>query len=469
MDSPVFTFISYDFVGNSAILRYKIHDEYNETKEELFQETITFPDIAEDIVNTIDAERKKALFNCLKFLHLAAGVSYYKTYIPSKIIIETGDKISQETAEFFNDFYFYGLGEFAYRNKINFEYLRKSINLPFNANFKEEASSIELKDRTVIPLGGGKDSTVTLDALAKAIPNEQLATISVGIAKPIADISRVSGLNHILIRRTISPTLLELNKRKDVYNGHVPITGILAFVLATAAVLYDFKDVAMSNERSASSANITVDDGIEVNHQWSKSFSFEKSINQFFKNNMLKDFEYFSFLRPLSELHIAKLFTQLDSKYHSIFTSCNKAFKLDESQRIEHWCGECDKCRFVFLCLAPFMEKYKLLNIFGGRNLLDDEKQKTGFEELLGLKNYKPFECVGEISECVAAFYQLKQKTDWYNDLLVKTVDIGNDLFNKFGYSDYKDMMSETMQLSDEHIIPYKYKEILDAFTRSAE
>ncbi|MCP4395377.1 MAG: hypothetical protein GY804_14095 [Alphaproteobacteria bacterium] len=464
MKNSIFTFTSYNFESGKAILCYSICDKNNPNDRYDFKEAISFEDITELSLQKMSEQKKEALLNSIKFLHLAAGISYYKAFTPDKIVIKTGD-ISKETADFFNDFYFYGLGEFAYKNNINLNALRDKISFPYTDGFEETSSNISLASKITIPVGGGKDSTVTLEALKSALPYEKLSTISVGNPKPIADTVAISGLPHILIKRSISPTLIELNKRDDILNGHVPITGIIAFILATSAVLYDFCDVAMSNERSANVGNITNDEGISINHQWSKSLEFEKSINQFFKSNVLSNFEYFSFLRPLSELHIAKLFAELDNKkYHSVFTSCNKAFKLDENKRIEHWCGDCDKCRFVFLALAPFMEKQDLLKTFNDKNLLNDINQKSGYEELLGLSNFKPFECVGEIEECIAALSVLTNHKDWKYDLLITS--FGKALFNNTPYTNSnKKMLEEALKPSSEYNMPVKYKEILNEYT----
>ena len=73
----------------------------------------------------------------------------------------------------------------------------------------------------------------------------------------------------------------------------------------------------------------------------------------------------------------------------------------------------------MFLGLAPFLEKKQLLEIFD-KNLLDDLSQKQGFEELLGIKGFKPFECVGEIQESQMAFNLIKNKADWQNDTLIQ-------------------------------------------------
>ena len=157
---------------------------------------------------------------------------------------------------------------------------------------------------------------------------------------------------------------------------------------------------------------------LNVNHQWSKSIEFEK---RFFEltQSILPEFHYFSLLRPFSEMKIAALFSQKCKDYFTAFTSCNHAFHLNQAKRLDRWCGACDKCRFVFLMLAPFMAKDTLISSIGF-NPLNDLKQAEGYSELLGFSGHKPFECVGTAAECRLAFLKLGQMKDWKEDILVQ-------------------------------------------------
>ena len=65
----------------------------------------------------------------------------------------------------------------------------------------------------------------------------------------------------------------------------------------------------------------------------------------------------------------------------------------------------------MFLALAPFLPKLRLVGIVG-RNLLDDAAQQAGYDALLEYGDHKPFECVGEGRESRAAMATLAQRAE---------------------------------------------------------
>ena len=435
----VFYYKKAPFSPDTGILSldYAVDDTY------FFTEEITFSGAP----FRLSPKKEQALNQIFALLHIAAGISYYKAFLPPTLQIESGG-LTESEAAFFDRFYLSGLGEFAIRNKLN---LQGKIHFPHNANISRTAINLNLPYSALIPVGGGKDSCLTLELIKKTdLPAE---TISVGTADPITECIRLSGLPARQITRTISPELLRLNQSGSLYNGHVPITGILAFVLWAAALLYDKKYVIMSCERSANTGNLKQGD-LEINHQYSKSFSFEQDFHTL-TQTITPDFLYFSLLRPLSEIHIAKLFARLCSAYFPVFTSCNRAFKLDPAKRLSHWCGSCDKCRFVFLILAPFMNKETLIKIVG-QNPLNDAEQLEGYRELLGLSGHKPFECVGEIDESRFALLTLSKSPSWQNDIVIRTLtplipfQTQNVLFTP----------------DTNHLIPKELSDVLDEFRR---
>lgn len=435
--SSEFVFKNFSFLSSTGVLslEYEVDGSYN------FKEEIVFPNAP----FFIDQERECALNNVFRLLHIAAGISYYKAFLPKNIKIEKGS-LTKNEAEFFNQFYINGLGEFAVRNNV---YPFDNIKFPYKNNLKRDVCNFDFGEGAFVPVGGGKDSCLTLELVDKLGIDVEI--IACGCPKPIANVIKKSKKTSCVITRKIDPFLMELNKQGKVYNGHVPITGILAFVLWAAAILNNKKYVVMSCERSASSGNMKLNN-IKINHQYSKSFDFEYNFRKITKTITPK-FAYFSLLRPISEIHIAKLFTQKCQKYFDVFTSCNKAFRLDENTRLNHWCGNCDKCRFVFLALAPFMNKEKLVEIVGN-NPLDDMSQLQDYQKLLGQLDYKPFECVGEFVESNWALTQLQKMPEWQDDCLVKLLKA--KVYKK---------ADKLFIPNKKHIIPKRFSDVMEIFT----
>lgn len=424
-----FYYKNYEFDAKSGVLKLLYESMGHE-----FAETITF----EGAPFHLTPVQKKALDLIFFYAHIAFGISYYKAFLNPAVIIQSG-RLNDKEAAFFEKFYLNGLGEFSVKNNVDIQ-----IAFPFE-HFERDRFNLDLKDRTLVPVGGGKDSCVTAELLKNA--HHPITAISLGNPRPIANCVRAGGLGHIVMTRQIAPALLRLNEAGGVFNGHVPITGLISFLLWAAAVLYDYKYVAMSCERSANSGNM-IKNGRAINHQYSKSLEYERDFYAL-TGAVQPEFRYFSLLRPFSEAHIAKMFASFCTPYFDVFTSCNKAFKLDETKRLNHWCGACDKCRFVFLILAPFIDKAKLIQIVGA-NLLDDETQLKGFEELLALSGHKPFECVGEANECRWAIKQLSKNPKWQQDVLIRM------LVEKIESNE-----SDIFIPSSNHLIPEEFQNVI--------
>jgi hypothetical protein len=216
--------------------------------------------------------------------------------------------------------------------------------------------------------------------------------------------------NPIIVKREIDKALLKMN-RQGFLNGHTPFSAYLAFLTFLLAAAFDCRYIALSNERSSNEGNVKYL-GKEINHQWSKSFQFEQLFRNYSKKYLGKGIEYFSFLRPLYEIQIAKLFSGY-SKYFPIFLSCNEAFKTDSGRKktLKKWCGECSKCLFAFAVLYPFLKESELIDIFG-KNLFKQRNLLPVMKELIGEKSFKPFECVGTIKETLVAFYLSLKKAE---------------------------------------------------------
>ncbi|HRN71069.1 MAG TPA: endonuclease domain-containing protein, partial [Candidatus Woesebacteria bacterium] len=175
--------------------------------------------------------------------------------------------------------------------------------------------------------------------------------------------------------------------------------------------------MVVSNERSANYGN-TEYLGETINHQWSKTAEFEVLFQNYVKKYITPDITYFSLLRSYSEYKITQLFAEYPS-YFGIFSSCNKNYAIHTDLPHTKWCGACPKCAFVFIMLAAFISKEKVLSIFG-QNLLEKESLLLTYKELLGIEGVKPFECVGTPEEVLLAFYKTYTKGEYNNSIVMK-------------------------------------------------
>ena len=369
-------------------------------------ETVTVPGAP----FTLEPARVAAVERALRLLHLVAGVSYYKAAVPGEIRIDSYT-IDADTAALLEQVYLNGLGEFAYRNGLD---LRGRIRFPFDPALATAAApALGLGERALVAIGGGKDSLVSIEAL-RALGVEQAVTW-IGNSQLIRTCAERTGLATLNIGRALAPALFEIN-RQGAYNGHIPVTAVNLAILVLAAVLTGAGQVVFSNERSASYGSLIPGAG-EVNHQWSKGWAFERAFGEQVERAVAADLRYYSLLRLLSELAVARQFAK-SHHYDEHFSSCNRNFHILGEKPAQRWCGLCPKCHFVFLALAPFMSKARLVRIFG-RNLLDEEGQAAGFDALLEYQDHKPFECVGEGRESRAAMAALAARADWREDALV--------------------------------------------------
>lgn len=338
-----------------------------------------------------------ALDAAARLVHLLAGVSYYKAAAPPRIEVDAPG-LTPATRRLLTAFFLDGLGEYAYRNGLDLSGLEiVADDAPPSAPAPRDAPR-----RPLIPFGGGVDSIVTVEGVRDRAPDAALFVVSRGGDRfdAIEEAAAVTGLPVVRAERTIDAQLL----RKDTgfRNGHVPVTGILSAIAVLCAVADRRDAVVMSNEWSASSGNVERD-GRVVNHQWSKSLAFEDLFRAALAEMLPSPPEYYSWLRPFSELWVAERFSALD-RYHHAFRSCNRSFHLDRALRLDHWCGRCDKCCFIDLILAPYLSPAELGRIFDGAEPLRNPELVEQFRTLVGTSgDIKPFECVGDVDECRVA------------------------------------------------------------------
>ena len=359
-----------------------------------------------------EAWETPAALAAARLVYLLAGVSYYKTAAPP--VIDLGEiALTEREHAFLREFYLSGLGEYAYRNSLDLSDLNIEAK-PSDGEASRAVNPAAHDLRPLVPFGGGIDSIVTVEGVRKRAGDVALFVVNrpedrfEAIEKPAA----VSGLPVIRAGREIDPQLLR-SADLGFLNGHVPVTGIISAIAILAATLNGRDAVVMSNEWSASVPTLERD-GQPVNHQWSKSAAFEAAFRDLLAADPHRLPDYFSALRDRTELWVGERFAAL-TQYHRTFRSCNRAFHIDTQRRLDHWCGQCDKCCFIDLILAPFMSAQQLRAVFagggGGGEPLDDPGLAAKFRTLLG-SGTKPFECVGEVNECRAAVVLAASRPD---------------------------------------------------------
>lgn len=348
------------------------------------------------------------IFDKLVFsLGLIEAISYYKITCCKDFVIACG-KINDKQCLFLKKLIYNGLGEFMFKNNIDVS-IDELVNIIYQKDETNKLHDISSYEGILVPVGGGKDSCVSLELLK----DNNISTYCINANETIKNVINESGINNnYYVTRTLDKKMLDYNA-KGFLNGHTPFSAIVAFSTFICAYLNGIKYIALSNESSANESTVS---GSFVNHQYSKSYEFENDFNEYMHNLVDSDIHYFSFLRPLSELQIAYLFAK-NNKYYNVFRSCNVGSKKGI------WCGNCPKCLFVYIILSPFIKEDKLINIFG-KKILDNQELENDFRGLVGIDKNKPFECVGTRNEVVAALTTYIKNnssylTDKYKDFIL--------------------------------------------------
>jgi len=358
-----------------------------------FEETFELPETLSPSAPADDPAVARALLS----LHLAAGTSYWKTCIPRELVAENAE-LSDEDAELWNAVYTLGLGEFFYRNQID-----PSGRVSFHATAGARRSPEPVRRArgpALLLWGGGKDSVVSHEVLAASREPHELLSIGRSDWEWVKRSAAVAGAPFHVVSRRLDPKLIDLNAA-GALNGHVPVNATLAAAGTLVALLAGRPAVIASNEASASLGNVTWH-GIDVNHQWSKSLDFERLFRGWLRRHLDGGPEYFSLLRPLTELRIVKAFASHPDYFEAV-TSCNANFR-QSGPAPRRFCLSCPKCVFVSLMARPWLDDKAYHLLFGG-DALADPGNLHYVEELLGVRGVKPFECVGTPEETVAALH----------------------------------------------------------------
>ena len=433
-----FTFVEHRFDPLTGVVElvYKL-DQFE------FTERFTFP--GAPFIQLQD--QHAAIEAALDLLHWVAGISYWKTSCPGRFEFRVRRPDAWQ-ADWLLRLYRRGLAEFAFENELNTDHFPI---FPATNSTQKPASSGALERRSLVPMGGGKDSLVAWERLRHW--GDPADSVQVGTAALIQALGEQLPGRHWVINRAVDPQLLELN-HAGALNGHVPVTAINAAALTLAALLWRYDRVIFANERSANEATRIDHLGHQINHQFSKSFEFEAMFDDWVRRYIHRSLRVFSLLRQDRELSICKDFAQL-RQWHHAFSSCNRNFHLD-GPRTSRWCGQCPKCHFVYLCLAPFMSPSDLAAIFG-QDLLGQSGQIEAFSELLALDGVKPFECVGEANEARAAVTALAEQSNWADHAVVQAL---NQRLRSIARKGNAPSLAELCQPGGDHRIP---QDLIDA------
>lgn len=439
---PLFIYKSYRITENSDTV--DINFEFSVPELADFSPSWSFPK-PENFSVTGDIAFERLVFS----LGMAEAVSYWKAVCSPEMRIDCGE-LSPEQVQWWKKLYFSGLGEFFYVNGITPDFSDFVTIKSYGAFYENDTERPELSG-CLVPVGGGKDSALTLETLT----NAGMKCLCYGINKrrSITETVTTAGLPESLLitaKRNFDRSLIEYNK-KGFLNGHTPFSSVVAFSAEITAYLYRLKYIVLSNESSANESTVI---GQNVNHQYSKSFEFERDFHEYEEKYLNTGIYYFSFLRPLSEFQIAGMFSA-HRKYMPVFRSCNLGSKVSP----DIWCGECPKCLFVSLILSPFLTNDELTDIFG-KDLLNDGSMSEYFTELIGKSVHKPFECVGSVDEVnLAVSLAIRRREQNGEKLPLLFEDYRKNFYNPENI-DLK-YLEYCRYFNNENLLPENFREIL--------
>lgn len=254
--------------------------------------------------------------------------------------------------------------------------------------------------------GGGKDSLVALDLLERSGVPYSCFVYSSSIYGRAAEQHRLVG---DLLRKATPQRV----HRQWIYDDFAdtpildvwdatPVRSLTAaetpsslFASLPVVLRHGYQNVVLAHERSANTGNVVWDvTGEDVNHQWGKSLAAEMLLDAYVRDHLVADFSYFSILQPV---HDPVIFSMLRRRLDAVpFThSCNVR---------KPWCRRCPKCAYVWVNYKAWLPWSTVDPLFDGENLLDAAENQIHFEQMLGLHDHTPFECIGQVAETRVAF-----------------------------------------------------------------
>ena len=383
--------VTYDFQINNLIFKPKI--------------TILKDDISNE---NVDSDYLNYLFFQYGLFDL---MSYYKLTC-SPVLRIRPMAINEEQCSFFKKVLYNGLGEYFYKNNIDIDY-DHFLDIVVESD-KEYALPIfsSLYSGNLIPIGGGKDSIVSMELLKDYKNDNKLFMLERNLyPKNEAGYQSIytggyGDSDIVVFKNELDLQLLELNKQ-GFLNGHIPISACISMASFILAYLNGKKYIVLSNEASANEGNY---EGLNINHQYSKSYEYEKDFQDYSHKYLNPNIHYFSLLRGWNEYQIVQEFLK-HKEYLSVFRSCNRGTK----QNI--WCNHCSKCLYVYIMLYPYLSDEELRLVFEN-DMLNDSSLEAVFLDLILPDRLKPFECVGTRLEINFALQEALRNKENYPYLL---------------------------------------------------
>lgn len=354
--------------------------------------------------------RDPAVLRALSATVFALGhalLSYvYVAFCTTEIRVRAG-YLDEAQVAFWHAVFEGGLMEHFYVKGIPWGGLRIVVEAPPSARLAPADLPLPAGRRVLVPLGGGKDSSVLIELLREAGAEvfgcyfeEYLGEL--GALAPLAGYAKVATPDgvHLASQELVSePALREASGDPEIleytlYPSLYALTGVLF------SLMHGYRYIAVGNERSANFGN-AVHGGFPVNHQYEKSFAFESAFHAYCRRYLAPEIHYFSGLMHLWEIQIVERFAR-HPKYFPVLLSCNKPVA-------QSWCRRCPKCAVTYLLLSAFVDPAEVQAIFG-EELFARAELEPAFQAILGVVGDKPLECVCTPEEAVLAARRAAQR-----------------------------------------------------------
>ncbi len=313
----------------------------------------------------------------------------------------------------------YQLGKLAYKNpeiKIDELILGQDISYPM-FELKTEKGAVD----GIIGSGSGKDSLLCSLILQKAGINYDILTCLYDLYGEIEEQKKLftqasqhlkyRKQHYIYIQDFYHPWLDQRVKKSNIlartqgyFNYRKPFrtagpeSMILAFIVTPIQAIHKIPLLLFGNEKSAEAPNL-ISSGEEVAHQWEKSIKASKE-TRLQMARMFTNINQTSLIKAIHDVKIFDLVFQLGDQLPYATNSCNIQ---------KPWCCRCEKCCYVFAGFCAYGDREKVIKAFG-KDLFAMEENLHIWSELLGLKGYIPWECVGMAEETQLYFYKVYQQ-----------------------------------------------------------